>query len=375
MEEKNTRSNKLTHLFETLLQQEEQERQQEQEQEQEEEELKQEQEHEQRMMPDSSRRFAVSGRIPFRRRPIGTGKKKIGERENVRFAGNRVAQSVRSDDETRRTKTVGQSEWSAEAVSCLLDCYAEKFASGRGYLRNNDWEEVVSTVNAREGFRDSKTIKQCRDKVDSLKKRYRLEKKKAVDSGSSAVSWPLFGKLDEMMNCHSRVARIPGGVDAGVKLPFSETCHPDSFRRAPEQIDSPGEFGADLNAYELPSRQKRKMAVDETDGLSEDDFNSSPRHGQDRLPSMTATQESLDEGSRSRKGLEQPGGSVSKKRKAKVVDPIQALADAVVGFSDVFARIEMTKMEIFTKMKLEMAKLERKSRKRRSSSSSSSGTE
>lgn len=312
MEEKSLRTNKLTHLFETLLQQEEQERQHEQEQE----EKELEQELEQRS------RFAMGGARMMgfeKKKSIGSGKKRsVADRESLRF---------------------GQSEWSAEAVSCLLDCYAEKYASGRGYLRNTDWEEVVSTVNAREGMRDRKTMKQCRDKVDSLKKRYKLEKRKAVDSGSSVVSWPLYGKLDDMMTFQSRVARIPGGVDAGVKVPYPEPSHHDL------QLDFPEEFG-----YDLPFRKKGKMSIDDADGLSDEGFNK--QHS-----SRTGTQESLDEGSHShsRKGFEQQ--TFSNKGKAKAVDPTESYVEQ--GFSEVFARIEMAKADIIAKMTQEIAQLER----------------
>lgn len=358
MEEKSFRSNKLTHLFETLLQQEEQERQQEQEQEEQELEQEEQEQVQRRMVADPGRRYPGNALI----QPVGTGRRKIGDRESIRFAVRHVPPTARSDNESKRAKNAGQSDWSAEAVSCLLECYAEKYASGRAYLRNSDWEEVVCTVNAQEGLRDRKTVKQCRDKVDSLKKRYRMEKRKAGGSGSSVISWPLFSKLDDMMSYQTRVARIPGGVDAGVKLPFSDPTHPEFFHGGAEQLDSLVEF------TDMP-RKKRKV-IDETDGLSDEEFDSSPRHGPDK---HSGTQESLDEGSRSRKGLEQPGIS-GKACSSNPKPPLQALTDAVVGFSDVFARIEMAKMKIFTKMKLEMAKLERMSKEDSSSSSSSSSS-
>nr|ADE75945.1 unknown [Picea sitchensis] len=56
--------------------------------------------------------------------------------------------------------------------------------------------------------------------------------------------------------------------------------------------------------------------------------------------------------------------SVSEKRKGKSTNPIQSLADALVGFSEVYARIEIAKMEMFTKLVLELAKLRTKRKKR-----------
>ena len=56
---------------------------------------------------------------------------------------------------------------------------------------------------------------------------------------------------------------------------------------------------------------------------------------------------------------------VSKKRKGKSTNPIQSLADALVGFSEVYARIDIAMMEMFTKLVLELAKLHTKKRRGR----------
>jgi len=53
-------------------------------------------------------------------------------------------------------------------------------------------------------------------------------------------------------------------------------------------------------------------------------------------------------------------------------NPVQALADDLVGFSEVYSRIEVAKMELFTKMNLELARL-RKRRRKNGGSGSVSG--
>jgi hypothetical protein len=49
-------------------------------------------------------------------------------------------------------------------------------------------------------------------------------------------------------------------------------------------------------------------------------------------------------------------------------NPVQALADALVGFSEVYSRIEVAKMKLFTKMNLELARLRKRRRKNSSNS-------
>ena len=54
-------------------------------------------------------------------------------------------------------------------------------------------------------------------------------------------------------------------------------------------------------------------------------------------------------------------------------NPVQALADALVGFSEVYSRIEVAKMELFSKMNLELARLRKRRRKNTSDDGSVSG--
>ena len=53
---------------------------------------------------------------------------------------------------------------------------------------------------------------------------------------------------------------------------------------------------------------------------------------------------------------------LTKKRQA-CLHPVKALADAIVEFSDVYARIEIAKMEVYTDMQLEIAKLQSRKEK------------
>jgi hypothetical protein len=53
--------------------------------------------------------------------------------------------------------------------------------------------------------------------------------------------------------------------------------------------------------------------------------------------------------------------------------PMQALVDALAGFSEVYARVEIAKMEIFTSLKLRLAKLKWKRHRKRAKKVHSSG--
>ncbi|PON56118.1 Aspartate/glutamate/uridylate kinase [Parasponia andersonii] len=90
-------------------------------------------------------------------------------------------------------------EWSDAAISCLLDAYTDKFTQlNRGNLRGRDWEEVAAVVSER-CERQTKSVEQCKNKVDNLKKRYKLERHRMNNGGISASHWPWFKKMEQIV--------------------------------------------------------------------------------------------------------------------------------------------------------------------------------
>eukprot|EP01018_Ginkgo_biloba_P023382 Gb_03210 [translate_table: standard] len=253
-----------------------------------------------------------------------------------------------SDDEGKKgIKPPSSGEWSIKAVYSLLESYGQKFAEGRGFLRNKDWEEVVSAVNSGCGdLRYRKTMKQCRDKIDSLKKRYKVEKRRAMDNGLSASSWPYFAQMDEIM----KSSCVPKqGKDSG-SIP-TESCTANNF--------------VCWNCYEKGKSvqaEEEEEEAEEQPGIHDNGASIYLGFSQ-RKGSNPGTPESFEKSDPERK-MESIG--VSKKRiRAENRNPIQALADAIVGFSDVYARIEMAKMEIFANMNIQLAKLESRRKRRK----------
>ncbi|XP_021299946.1 trihelix transcription factor ASIL2 [Herrania umbratica] len=87
-------------------------------------------------------------------------------------------------------------EWSEGAVSSLLEAYENKWVlRNRAKLKGHDWEDVARYVSARVNCTKSpKTQTQCKNKIESMKKRYRSES--ATADGSS---WPLYPRLDLLL--------------------------------------------------------------------------------------------------------------------------------------------------------------------------------
>ncbi|GMN55594.1 hypothetical protein TIFTF001_024711 [Ficus carica] len=86
-------------------------------------------------------------------------------------------------------------EWSEGAVSNLLEAYESKWVlRNRAKLKGHDWEDVARYVSSRANSTKSpKTQTQCKNKIESMKKRYRSE------STADASSWPLYSRLDLLL--------------------------------------------------------------------------------------------------------------------------------------------------------------------------------
>ncbi|TVU14292.1 hypothetical protein EJB05_37753, partial [Eragrostis curvula] len=85
--------------------------------------------------------------------------------------------------------------WSEGATSALIDAWGERFvALGRGSLRHPQWQEVADAVSSRDGYSKApKSDVQCKNRIDTLKKKYKIERAKPVSS------WQFFDRLDVLL--------------------------------------------------------------------------------------------------------------------------------------------------------------------------------
>ncbi|KAF7079134.1 hypothetical protein CFC21_083421 [Triticum aestivum] len=98
--------------------------------------------------------------------------------------------------------------WSDGATSTLIDAWGERFvALGRGSLRHPQWQEVAEVVSSRDGYsKPPKSDVQCKNRIDTLKKKYKVEKAK------SDSSWPFFDRLDFLLAPVQKLLGNSGGA-------------------------------------------------------------------------------------------------------------------------------------------------------------------
>ncbi|KAI4306476.1 hypothetical protein L6164_029750 [Bauhinia variegata] len=86
--------------------------------------------------------------------------------------------------------------WSEGATEILIEAWGDRYIQlNRGNLRQKDWKEVADAVNAREdGIKPHKTDIQCKNRIDTLKKKYKVEKSKSPPS-----KWVFYHRLESLI--------------------------------------------------------------------------------------------------------------------------------------------------------------------------------
>lgn len=107
--------------------------------------------------------------------------------------------------------------WSEGATAVLIEAWGERYLElSRGNLKQKHWKDVADIVSSREDYRKTpKTDIQCKNRIDTVKKKYKLEKSK-IAAGQGPSKWPFFEKLDQLIG---PTAKINPTVAAGVAGP------------------------------------------------------------------------------------------------------------------------------------------------------------
>ncbi|CAL1386924.1 unnamed protein product [Linum trigynum] len=142
-------------------------------------------------------------------------------------------------------------EWSDTAISCLLDAYTVKYSQlNRGNLRGRDWEEVAESVSERGGSGNRKSVEQCKNKIDNLKKRYKVELQRISGGGfggNVASNWHWFKQIEAIIGSSSSGSKA---VSAGAGGAVAESSEP-----SPIAVAVPVVNGGTLTTVRQTKRQ------------------------------------------------------------------------------------------------------------------------
>lgn len=111
--------------------------------------------------------------------------------------------------------------WSEGATAVLIDAWGERYVElSRGNLKQKHWKEVADIVSSREDYsKPAKTDIQCKNRIDTVKKKYKLEKTK-IASGGGPSKWNFYNRLDHLIGptaAKTAAAAGPSSAPASLK--------------------------------------------------------------------------------------------------------------------------------------------------------------
>ncbi|MQL89486.1 hypothetical protein Taro_022063 [Colocasia esculenta] len=137
-------------------------------------------------------------------------------------------------------------DWSEDSTFVLLDAWGDLFIqNGRKSLRSDEWMEVAKKVM--QSSRTARSEAQCRNRLDTLKKKYKKEKSRMVGSSNSSSKWVYFAKMESLMSSPPPPAatrqqpRLPCGFDSGEYVFMNSKVYVNRSNDLDEMRDSPGD--------------------------------------------------------------------------------------------------------------------------------------
>ncbi|XP_028752116.1 trihelix transcription factor ASIL2-like [Neltuma alba] len=142
--------------------------------------------------------------------------------------------------------------WSEGATAVLIDAWGERYLElSRGNLKQKHWKEVADIVSSREDYRKTpKTDIQCKNRIDTVKKKYKLEKSK-IAAGGGPSKWPFYERLDQLIGPTAKISGSGGGAAAG-----NNTANSLSTQKVPLGIPV-GVRAVNQNPYQAHQRLQK----------------------------------------------------------------------------------------------------------------------
>ncbi|WCJ27205.1 sequence-specific DNA binding transcription factors [Euphorbia peplus] len=118
--------------------------------------------------------------------------------------------------------------WSEDATSTLVQVWGRRYLElNRGNLRQKDWQDVADAVNAKHGHtkKTHRTDVQCKNRIDTIKKKYKIERVRVSSSnGSFSSPWPFYDSLDTLIGSNfSGKKQASPSISPPVALPVRRT--------------------------------------------------------------------------------------------------------------------------------------------------------
>ncbi|KAJ8553236.1 hypothetical protein K7X08_023914 [Anisodus acutangulus] len=259
--------------------------------------------------------------------------------------------------------------WSEGATTVLIDSWGERYMElSRGNLKQKHWKDVADIVSSREDYRKTpKTDIQCKNRIDTVKKKYKLEKSK-IAAGQGPSKWPFFEKLDHLIgptakinptvaagvagpsNLYSGNQQVPMGIPMGVRsLP-----HLRPHLRPHQQLQS-------QQKQKQPLRRRPNMDSDTSESESEPELSPAstdsfpPGTCQPKRPRI---QREMMNSSALRQGIHRGIGEASGKESGNKNwgNSVRELTRAILKFGEAYEQTESAKLQQMVEMEKQRMK-------------------
>ncbi|KAK8581230.1 hypothetical protein V6N13_144270 [Hibiscus sabdariffa] len=129
-------------------------------------------------------------------------------------------------------------DWTEHETFVLLDAWGDRFLKrGSKSLRSEEWQEVAEKVL--EVSKIERTDTQCRNRLDTLKKKYKKEKAMLAESGATSSKWVYFRKMDMLMSTPPQQGGLSCGLDTGEPVITNPRAYSSRANGMDEMRDSP----------------------------------------------------------------------------------------------------------------------------------------
>uniref|UniRef100_A0A7N0ZRF3 Myb/SANT-like DNA-binding domain-containing protein n=1 Tax=Kalanchoe fedtschenkoi TaxID=63787 RepID=A0A7N0ZRF3_KALFE len=180
--------------------------------------------------------------------------------------------------------------WSEAATSVLIDAWGERYlALSRGNLKQKHWKEVADIVSSSGEMcgKTPKTDMQCKNRIDTVKKKYKLEKSKMVASASPPCSWPFFHKLEFLIGPAKSPAptRTHSNLHNTFKKQQQQPARQDSDSSETDSPDSPD--STDTDPPKPAKKQRFNHPISTATSQPNGKMNINPRGGSSSVGDLT----------------------------------------------------------------------------------------
>lgn len=222
-----------------------------------------------------------------------------------------------------RPMPVREDCWSEEATSTLVDAWGRRYIQlNRGNLRQKDWQDVADAVNALHGHtkKTHRTDVQCKNRIDTIKRKYKVEKNRVSSPNGAPSTWPFFDRLDVLIGPSLSAKKASPSPPVVLSLPYHKTPSPASAVPAlPQKRSAAAQLGDGffMRNYSAMAAAAAAAEADVEEDEDEDD------------------EEDEDED-------EERGSEVEEEEREK--EGMRSLAKAIERFGEVYERMEREKL-------------------------------